>query len=34
MSLLDGKIKWGKRWREHNDREHGEGGPQAFRSYL
>lgn len=35
MSLLEGKIKWEKRWREHNDREHGEGGPpQALCSYL
>lgn len=27
MSLVEAKIKWEKRWRENNDREHGEGGP-------
>lgn len=35
MSLVEGKIKWEKRWRENNDREHGEGGPpQSIYSYL
>lgn len=35
VSLVDGKIKWGKKWRENNDIEHGEGGaPPSIYSYL
>lgn len=35
MSLLESKIKQEKRWREHNDREHRDGGPPpALCSYL
>lgn len=30
MSLMEGRIKWERRWRQNNDREHGEDGPQSF----
>lgn len=34
-SVVDGKIKWEKRWRENIDRGHGEGGPpKSIYSYL
>lgn len=34
MSLMEGRMKWEKRWRQNNDREHGEDGPQSFYCYL